>query len=57
MVIIRCRALLPPEVLDKLHDNLVEMAKTGVILLPSSCELLNEVPPDTEVVVVKEKGV
>lgn len=55
MVIIRCNTLMKQEQFLKIYDGLVEMAKIGVILLPSYCELLNEVPPDTEVVVVKEK--
>ena len=56
MVVIKCHALLTRGQFRELHDDLVEMAKTGVVLLPPGCELLNEVPPDTEVIVVGEKG-
>ena len=57
MVIIKCNIHIKRDEFLALHTGLTEMAKTGVILLPAYCELLNEVPPDTEVAVVKEKGV
>lgn len=53
MVIIRCKVMLKKEQFLVAYDGLVEMAKSGVILLPDSFELLNEVPPDEEVVVVR----
>jgi hypothetical protein len=53
MVIIKCNALLPADDFINLWRGFVEMAETGVLLLPYGCDLLNEVPPDTEVVVVK----
>lgn len=55
MIIIRCNAIVKREKLYEIYDTVTEMAKTGIILLPSYCELLTEVPHDTEVVVVKEK--
>ena len=55
MVIIKCMLMMKQEKQKELHDAIAEMAKTGVILLPAYCELLNEVPPDTEIVVIKEK--
>ena len=55
MVIIKCTVMMRQAEQKQLHAAIAEMAKTGVILLPAYCELLNEVPPDTEVVVIKEK--
>jgi len=55
VVIIKCMLMMKQEKQKELHDAIAEMAKTGVILLPAYCELLNEVPPDTEIVVIKEK--
>lgn len=55
MVIIRCNSLMRRDNFFELHADLVNMARTGVILLPDCCELLNEVPADTEVVVVKNE--
>ena len=54
MVIIKCLALMKREQFYNLYAILVEMAKTGVILLPGYCELLNEVPHDEEIVIVKK---
>ena len=56
MVIIRCKALIKNEDLAELWAAIRYMADSGVILLPESCELLNEVAPDEEIVVVKKKG-
>ena len=56
MIIIRSKVKLKKEQFLIAYDGLVEMAKTGVILLPDIFELLNEVPPDTEVVLVKERS-
>ena len=57
MIVIKCNALMKEEQFYKMYDVLVEMAKIGVIFLPECCELLNEVPYDTEVLVVKAKEV
>jgi len=54
VVIIRCKIMLKAEQLCAVYDGLVEMAKNGVILLPEGFELLNEVPPDEEIVVIKK---
>lgn len=55
MVIIKSNLYVQEEDRWRLYNELVEMANRGVILLPPFCELLNEVPPDAEVVVIKEK--
>lgn len=54
MVVIGCKVLMRTEDFRAMHSALVKMAKTGVILLPSGFELLNEVPADEEVVVVRK---
>ena len=54
MVVIRCNVMPKKEQFLVAYDGLVEMAKTGVILLPESFELLNEVPHDEEIVIVKK---
>lgn len=54
MIIIRCNALIKDEALAELWAAFQFMADRGVILLPASCELLNEVPPDEEIVVIKK---
>ena len=56
MVIIRCNAIMKPERLVEAYNDIVEMAKKGVILLPACYELLNEVPLDTEIVVITPKS-
>lgn len=55
MIIIQCECLMSAECFTKAWEGLVAMAKTGVMLLPPGCTLVNEVPPDTDVVVVREK--
>lgn len=55
MIVIRCNVLMKEEGLEQLHEDFVTMLSSGVILLPAFCELLNEVPPDDEVVVVGKK--
>lgn len=57
MIIIRCKAFIKNEQFDRLYRDLLMMAANGVILLPEPCELLNEVPPDEEIVIVKKKEV
>jgi hypothetical protein len=52
MVIIRIRCFLKPDDVQKITDDIQAMAKTGVIVLPPYCELLNEVPDDEEIKVV-----
>lgn len=56
MVIIRCNVPLKKDVLQRMREAFVAMAKDGVILLPDFCELVNEVPPDTDIVVVSERS-
>lgn len=53
MVIIKCNTFISSVEFTKLWEGFVKMAKTGVILLPLGCDLLNEVPPDTEICMVK----
>lgn len=55
MIIIQCEHFMTAECFTKTWEGLVAMAKTGVVLLPIGCTLVNEVHPDTEVVVVREK--
>lgn len=52
MVILRCNVHVKKDKFAQLYEELVAMYERGVILLPPSVELLNEVPPDTQVVVV-----
>lgn len=42
------------EVQRRVWESLVDQAKTGVVLVPQFCELLNEVPEDTEIKVIQE---
>lgn len=55
MIIIKCNEFLNDKQFAKSWENLYKMAQLGVVLLPPGWELLNEVPPDTEIVVVKGK--
>lgn len=55
MVIIKCETILPADSFATVWTQLVKMAVCGVILLPPGFTLLNEVPPDTEIVVIKQK--
>lgn len=55
MVIIKCNQILKDGQFANTWKSLCRMAAAGVILLPPGFELLNEVPADTEVVVVKNK--
>ena len=57
MIIIQCELLLNSKDFSALWESIARMAVTGVVLLPPGCTLVNEVPPDTEVVVVKKKEV
>ena len=52
MVIIRVNASMRPENMRLITEEIHEQAKTGVIVLPNFCELLNEVPADETVKVV-----
>lgn len=54
MVIIKCNINLRTDDFNTLCRSIKTMADTGVILLPSFCDLVNKVPADTEVVVIKE---
>ena len=55
MIIIQCSLLLNSKDFSALWESIARMAATGVVLLPPGCRLVNEVPPDTEVVVVRNK--
>ena len=56
MIVIKCNTNVNAKSLVELWESFVTMAKTeGIILLPPFCELLNEVPNDPDVVVVKDK--
>ena len=55
MIIIRCNSRVDGKALASLWEGCVNMAKTGVILLPPFCELLNEVPDDPDVIIVGYK--
>ena len=52
MVVIRVNGNIKPEDGRAVHTYIHEQAKTGVIVLPHFCELLNEVPADEEIKVV-----
>jgi hypothetical protein len=55
MVVIRINAYLPDEQYARLVVGINQQAKyNGVITLPPYCELLNEVPPDEEIMVVQQ---
>lgn len=54
MVIIKCNIHLKADEFTKTWEGLVEMADSGVILLPPGMELLNEVPADSDIIVIKE---
>lgn len=55
MVIIRVNAHLATEQAKTITEAIHAQAKTGVIVLPHYCELLNEVPADETVKVVCEQ--
>ena len=56
MIVIRCNRNISAKDHVALWESFVTMAKTeGVVLLPPFCELLNEVPNDPDVVVVRDK--
>lgn len=55
MVIIKCNFNARGETLQALWEDFCTMASKGVIVLPCFCELVNEVPADSEVVVIKSK--
>lgn len=42
------------DALCKIEENLRRQAKTGVVVLPPGIDLLNEVPPDEEIMVVQQ---
>lgn len=54
MIIVKCNYLLDTASHDKLWRHLVSMAESGVIVLTPGLELLNEVPADAEISIVKE---
>lgn len=56
MVIIRVNARIPAAQAQKTVEGIHLQAPTGVIVLPSYCELLNEVPGDEQVQVMYEDG-
>lgn len=53
-MIIRVNKSLKAEAAYSLHQVLKEQAKDGVIILPAFCELLNEVPADEEIKVIRQ---
>lgn len=55
LVIIKCNVILRGREFHELWEGLVKMARKGVILLPPGCELVNEVPPNPEIVVIGEE--
>ena len=55
MIVIRCNSRIDGKALAAFWESCVNMAKTGVIVLPPFCELLNEVPDDPDVIVVRDK--
>ena len=54
MVIIRVKGNIPPQQAEVVAEEIRRQATTGVIALPNFCELLNEVPADEEITVVRE---
>lgn len=54
MVIIRVNANVRPERAQIIVEGIHNQAPTGVIVLPSCCELLNEVPADEEIKVIHQ---
>lgn len=56
MVIIRINAHLPAKEAQIAVEGIHAQAHTGVIVLPSFCELLNEVPADETIKVVQHAG-
>lgn len=54
MLIIKCNLMMKEEGLKKLHKELCRQAEAGVVVLPTFCELLNEVPKAEGIVVVCE---
>ena len=54
MVIIRVKSNLRPEQAKIITEDIHMQARAGVIVLPASCELLNEVPADEEIQVVHQ---
>ena len=55
MIVIKCNTNISAKDHALLWESFVRMAETGVILLPPFCDLLNEVPDDPDVVVVRDK--
>lgn len=53
MVIIRSMLHLPGYNMERLTEDINDQARRGVIVLPSWCELLNEVPADEEIKVIQ----
>lgn len=56
MVIIRVNAHIRPEQARIVTEGIHNQARTGVIVLPSFCELLSEVPAGEEIQVLYEDG-
>lgn len=56
MVIIRVNGHIRPEQARIVTEGIHTQARTGVIVLPSFCELLNEVPAGEEIQVLYEDG-
>lgn len=56
VVKIRDGILVSPEQMDRMAKTFSAQAKNGVVLLPAYCELLNEVPKDTKIKVIREQS-
>lgn len=54
MVIIKVNKSLKAEAAYSLHQVLKEQAKDGVVILPVFCELLNEVPADEGIQIIRQ---
>ena len=54
MVIIKLNAVVNGEDFVTIMQGIQNQAKTGVILLPSFCDLLNEVPADEEIQIIRQ---
>lgn len=52
MVIIKVNALLKEEGMERLRANILKQKDTGKIVLPPCCEIVADVPDDTEVEVL-----
>ena len=54
MVIIKCNAALSGEDFVNIMQGIQNQAATGIVMLPCFCELLNEVPADEEIQIIRQ---